>query len=146
MSGMKSYRDLDAWKLSMTVVETTYSVTRAFPDYERYGLTAQLRRCSVSIPSNIAEGQARGLVRVGLHFVRFAIGSSAELSTQIELARRLQYVTPEATRDLDSQLERVQQMLYGMQREHLRRIATAGVSVLLLVLASRFLSPLVLGS
>lgn len=141
MSGMKNYRDLDAWKLSMTLVETTYRLTRSFPDSERYGLTAQMQRCSVSIPSNIAEGQARGLVRVGLHFVRVAIGSSAELSTQVEVARRLKYVTSAATDDLDSQLERVQQMLYGMQREHLRLLASAGgavVAVLLLLRAAGF--------
>jgi len=131
MSGMKNYRELDAWKLSMTLVETTYRLTRSFPASERYGLAAQMQRCSVSIPSNIAEGQARGLVRVGLHFVRIAIGSSAELGTQVEIARRLQYVSPGATDDLDSQLERVQQMLYGMQREHLRRIGTTGATVVL---------------
>ena len=124
---MKNYRELDAWKLSMTLVETTYRLTRSFPDTERYGLTAQMQRCSVSIPSNIAEGQARGMVRVGLHFVRIAIGSAAELGTQVEVARRLKYVTPSATSELDTQLERVQQMLYGMQREHLRRLGTAGV-------------------
>ena len=70
MSGMKSYRELDTWKLAMTLVEATYTLTGLFPDTERYGLIAQMRRCAVSIPSNIAEGQARGMVRVGLHFVR----------------------------------------------------------------------------
>jgi four helix bundle protein len=144
MSGLKNYRDLDAWKLSMTLVETTYTLTQSFPDSERYGLTAQMRRCSVSIPSNIAEGQARGLVRVGLHFIRLAIGSSAELSTQAELARRLKYVTASATCDLDSQLERVQQMLYGMLREHQRRLKALGATVvplfLLLLQAACFLA------
>ncbi len=128
MSGMKTYRELDTWKLAMTLVETTYTLTGLFPDAERYGLIAQMRRCAVSIPSNIAEGQARGMVRVGLHFVRVAIGSSAELSTQVEVARRLNFVSPAATRDIEAQLERVQQMLYGMQREHLRRIRTAGAA------------------
>jgi four helix bundle protein len=128
MSGMKSYRELDTWKLAMTLVETTYTLTGLFPDTERYGLIAQMRRCAVSIPSNIAEGQARGMVRVGLHFVRVAIGSSAELSTQVEVARRLNFVSAAATRDIESQLERIQQLLYGMQREHLRGIGTAGTA------------------
>ena len=143
---MKTYREFDVWKLSMTLVETTYQITRMFPDSERYGLAAQMQRCSVSIPSTIAEGQASGLVRVGLHFVRIAIGSSAELSTQLEVARRLRHVKVEATQELDSQLERVQQMLSGMQREHLRRLLTASASVLVLAFVSRFLLSLVLGN
>src|SRR5215211_5460892 len=59
MSGMKNYRELDAWKLAMTMVETTYQVTQALPEQERYGLISQMHKCAVSIPSNIAEGQAR---------------------------------------------------------------------------------------
>ena len=105
-----------------------------------------MQRCSVSIPSNIAEGQARGTVRVGLHFIRVSIGSAAELSTQVEVARRLQYVSESATRDLEAQLERVTQMLYGMQREHKRRIGVIGASILLFALASRVLARLALGN
>jgi four helix bundle protein len=125
----KTYRDLDAWKLAMTLVETTYAVSRLLPDSERFNLIAQMQRSATSIPSNIAEGQGRGTVRFGLWFLRVAIGSSAELDTQVELARRLKFVTSEATRELDSQLERVRQMLYGMRREHERRLATAGAMV-----------------
>src|SRR5436190_946646 len=79
-------------------------------------------RRAVSIPSNIAEGQGRGTVRFGLHFIRIALGSSAELGTQAEVARRLRYVTAETTKDFDLQLDRVRQLLHGMRREHLRRI------------------------
>ena len=66
MGGMKSDKELDSWQLAMTLVETTYRVTELLPDGERYGLVSQMRRCAVSLPSNIAEGQARGTARFGL--------------------------------------------------------------------------------
>ena len=143
MSDLKTYRDLDAWKLAMTLVETTYALTRSLPDSERFNLISQMQKSATSIPSNIAEGQGRGTARFGLWFLRVAIGSAAELDTQVELARRHHYVTAEATRELDSQLERVRQMMYGMRREHERRIAAIGaaaVSVLLLLRSSGFLA------
>ena len=133
----KTYRDLDAWKLAMTLVETTYALTRSLPVSERFNLIAQMQKSATSIPSNIAEGQGRGTVRFGLWFLRVAIGSAAELDTQVELARRLQYVTSEATRELDSQLERVRQMLYGMRRGHERRLAAVGATVISLFLLLR---------
>src|SRR5215471_2745749 len=114
----KTYRDLDAWKLAMTLVETTYALTKLLPDSERYNLISQMQKSSTSIPSNIAEGQARGTVRFGLWFLRVATGSAAEL---------------------DSQLERVRRMLYGLRREHERRLAAAGaaiISVFMLLRAS----------
>lgn len=129
MSGMRNYRDLDAWQLAMTLVETTYALTRSLPPSERFNLISQMQKSATSIPSNIAEGQGRGTAKFGLFFIRVAIGSSAELDTQVELARRLKYVTADATRELDEQLDRVRQMLYGMQREHLRRVGTAGVAI-----------------
>lgn len=137
MTVLRNYRDLDAWQTAMTLVETTYRLTRLLPDSERYGLISQMQRSAVSIPSNIAEGQSRGTVRFGLHFIRVALGSSAELGTQAEVARRLRYVSAEKTDDFDRQLERVRQMLYGMRREHLRRLATGGATVLSILLALR---------
>jgi four helix bundle protein len=137
----KTYRDLDAWQLAMTLVETTYTLTRSFPESERFNLIFQMQKSATSIPSNIAEGQARGTPRFGLWFLRVAIGSAAELDTQVELARRHKYVTAETTRELDSQLERVRQLLYGMRREHERRLAAVGatvVSVFFLLRSSGF--------
>jgi len=133
----KTYRDLDAWKLAMTLVETTYALTKLLPDSERYNLISQMQKSATSIPSNIAEGQARGTVGFGLWFLRVATGSSAELDTQVELARRLKYVTLETTRELDAQLERVRQMLYGMRREHQRRLAATGAVVVSVFLLRR---------
>jgi four helix bundle protein len=137
MSGMKNYKELDAWKLAMTLADSTYELTDKFPDRERYGLTAQLRKSAVSVPSNIAEGQARGTARFGLYFIRVALGSVAELDTQIELARRRKYVTADATGAFDGQLERVRQMLYGMRREHQRRLGALGATVVFIVLLLR---------
>lgn len=129
MSELRTYRDLDAWKVAMNLVETAYRLTKLLPDTERYGLSSQMQRSAVSIPSNIAEGQARGTARFGLYFLRIAIGSAAELATQVELACRLKFLTPQATSDLESQLDRVRQLLYGMRREHERRLGVAGAAV-----------------
>jgi four helix bundle protein len=126
----KNYRDLDVWHVAMDLTETTYRLTETFPDHERYGLIAQMRRCSVSIPSNVAEGQARGTARFGLYFIRVALGSVGELDTQVEIARRLKFASVETTRELDAQLDRVRSMLHGMRREHERRLVTAGAAVL----------------
>jgi four helix bundle protein len=137
MSGMKNYKELDAWRLAMTLVEATYRVSDSLPEKERYGLTSQMRRCAVSIPSNIAEGQSRGTTRFGLHFIRVAIGSICELDTQIELTRRLKFVSTDATRELDLQLGRVRQMLYGMRREHERRLLAVGTTIVSIFLILR---------
>ncbi|HXG87619.1 MAG TPA: four helix bundle protein [Vicinamibacterales bacterium] len=83
-----SFRDLVVWQRAMVLVERIYELTECFPRHEQYGLTTQLRRAAVSIPSNIAEGQAR---RTGyfLNHLNMASGSEAELQTQLELAARL---------------------------------------------------------
>jgi len=88
---VKSYRDLEVWQLGLDLVETIYRYTAEFPRSETYGLTAQMRSAAVSIPSNIAEGQARSSSKEFLHFLSIALGSLAELETQIELATRLGY-------------------------------------------------------
>ena len=93
---VKSYRDLEVWRLGLDLVETIYRCTAEFPKSETYGLSAQMRRAAVSIPSNIAEGQARSSSKEFLHFLSIALGSLAELETQIELANRLGYMEAEA--------------------------------------------------
>ena len=88
---VKSYRDLDVWRLGMDLAEAVYQCTSSFPKHELFGLTAQMRRAAVSIPSNIAEGRARSSTKELLHFLAIARGSLAELETQFELALRLGY-------------------------------------------------------
>ena len=84
---IQSFRDLEVWRKSMDLVVRVYATTGKFPREEIYGLTSQIRRCAVSIPSN-AEGKAIGGQRYRRH-VKFALGSNAELQTQIELAHSL---------------------------------------------------------
>lgn len=131
MGKVVSYRDLDAWKVGMIVVEQTYALSALLPSAERYGLCAQMRRASVSIPSNIAEGQSRGTARNCLHFVRIALGSSAELDTQLELARRLRFVSDESAQELQASIVRTRQLLYGLRREQRRRLLLPAGSLLL---------------
>ncbi len=88
---IKSYRDLIAWQKSMNLVQLAYEQSANLPQRERFGLTAQLRRCAVSIPSNIAEGWGRGSTRDYVRFLRTARGSLFEFLTQVELCVRLNY-------------------------------------------------------
>src|SRR5882762_292182 len=88
----RSYRDLVAWQKAMKFVTAIYEVTQRFPSEERYGLTNQLRRASVSVPSNIAEGQARFSQKEFHHFLSQARGSLVEIETQLLIARNLKYL------------------------------------------------------
>ena len=100
--GGRNYQDLLAWQKAMELVEIVYRCTRRLPKEEMYGLTNQLRRSAVSIPSNIAEGQGRGSIKEFLHFLAIAHGSLREFETQLMIAARLRYVTSD---DLSRALE-----------------------------------------
>jgi four helix bundle protein len=111
-----TYRDLVVWKLGMELAERCYKATADFPKSELYGLTGQLRRASVSIPSNLAEGHARRSTKAYLNHVSIAIGSQAEFATCIELAARLGFLT-QADRDrIVSVSDSVGRLLYGLHR------------------------------
>jgi len=88
---INTYKDLIVWQKSMDLVVEIYSLTKSFPRTEIYGLTSQMRRCAVSIPSNIAEGRRRGTRKDYRHFLTIAYGSGAELETQIEITKRLPF-------------------------------------------------------
>ena len=90
-----NHKDLDVWKRSMDLVEEIYKITAEFPSSEIYGLTNQLRRAAVSIPSNIAEGASRKGDKELLYFINVAIGSIAEIETQLIIAIRLKYINEE---------------------------------------------------
>ena len=94
MNRVQSYRDLRVWQVSMDLVELIYEQTAALPDEERYGLSSQMRRAAVSIPSNIAEGHARTSSKEFLHYLSIAQASLAELETQLEIAVRLNDLLP----------------------------------------------------
>ena len=86
------HKDLKAWQESMDLVVTIYKVTSKFPDEEKFGLITQLRRASVSVPSNIAEGSARKSNKEYIQFLYLALGSLAELDTQLEIAYKLEFI------------------------------------------------------
>jgi four helix bundle protein len=88
---VNSYQDLNVWKEGMRLTLSVYDLTSRFPDHERFGLVSQIRRCSVSIPSNIAEGHARLSTREYVRHLSIALGSLAELETQLHLAKALNY-------------------------------------------------------
>lgn len=92
---MQDYRNLKVWQQAMSLVEDVYQLTASLPTKESFGLQSQARRSSVSIPSNIAEGSARSSDAEFSRFVRIALGSLAELQTQIELLVRLNFVQPD---------------------------------------------------
>ncbi len=89
---MYSYRDLDVYKISMDLVLDVYTETQKFPPNEMYGLTSQMRRCAVSIPSNIAEGSGRHSTKEFIHFLYVSNASLSELETQLEISQRLGYL------------------------------------------------------
>ena len=110
------YRDLDAWKLAMDLVERCYRTTASFPREELYSLTNQLRRAAVSIPSNVAEGYCRRKMKVYANHVSIALGSHGELETCIELASRLGFLSPKDRPDLQDRCDEVGRLLSGLYR------------------------------
>ena len=92
MSSVKSYKELIVWQKSMKLVTMIYEISKTFPDDERFGLISQMRRCSVSIPSNIAEGWGRLSRKNYIQFLRISRGSLYELETQILITKQLNYI------------------------------------------------------
>jgi len=107
-----SYRDLNVWQNAMDLVEDVYKITANFPKEEKYGLISQIRRCSVSIPSNISEGFMRKSTKEYIQFIYISLGSLGELDTQMEIAVRLKFM--ESKRDLNKKLLLIRKQLYGM--------------------------------
>jgi four helix bundle protein len=112
----KPHKNLDVWKLSMELVEFVYRVTSRFPNSEIYGLTSQIRRCSVSIPSNIAEGAARQTDKELINFLHIAQGSLSELDTQLDISLRLGYLSTDVRGQIDESLVRIDKMLTAFIR------------------------------
>lgn len=108
---MKSYKELTVWQKSIQLCEEIYKVTENFPKSELYGLTSQIRRCVVGVPSNIAEGQRRDHIAEYIQFLRVAFGSGAELETQLYIASRIVYISQEDFNKLNNLLEEIMKML-----------------------------------
>ena len=103
-----------AWQKAINLVVETYAVTERFPKHELYGLTSQIRRAAVSVPSNIAEGQAHYSKPEFRHFLQHARGSLAELETQVLIAERLKYMDSETSHRLDRMAEEVGRIINGL--------------------------------
>ena len=111
-----SYRDLTAWQLAMDLVEQVYRLTERFPDQERFGLTAQMRRAAVSIPSNLAEGQGRRSAGAFTNPVLIARGSLLEVETQALIAARLGYLEHGVMQGFLARSEELSKVLHGLAR------------------------------
>ena len=111
---MKNHYDLDVWKKSIELVKDIYEISKFFPKEEIYGLTSQIRRAAVSIPSNIAEGASRQSNKEFIQFLYIALGSSSEVETQIIIAKELSFV-----KDIESilkQIKEIKKMINGLLR------------------------------
>lgn len=109
-----NYRNLKIWKLGLEITNDISDILLNFPKHERYDLSSQLSRCSVSMPSNIAEGSSR-TDKSFSHFLDIALGSSFELGTQLLVAKHRQYINNEILKTIEDKIEEFQRMTMGFQ-------------------------------
>ena len=114
MSKSRSFRDLDVWKLSIEFVKNIYKITNKFPNSEIYGLTSQLRRSAISIPSNIAEGQGRNSTKEFRQFLAVSLGSQAEVETQLIIAKEISYLVDEELSQFVIDLDIIRKMIKSL--------------------------------
>lgn len=115
-----THKDLDVYKLSLDFVTDIYKLSDSFPISERFGLTPQIRRAAVSIPSNIAEGSGRNSTKEFIRFLNFSTGSLAEVETQLEIAERLGYVSD--LLELKQKVTSIQKMLFRLKESLGKRL------------------------
>src|SRR6266496_168217 len=119
---INSFRDLRVWQSGMELVTQIYRLTQSFPREEQYGLTSQMRRAAVSVPSNIAEGHARESSKEYLNHLSIVQGSLAELQTQIEIAARLDFVAAEAARQTLELSAALSRQIFALRNAIARKI------------------------
>ncbi len=108
-----NFRELKIWQKSIELTKLVYQILNEFPADEKYGLKSQIRRCAISIPSNIAEGSGRVGDKEFQHFLSIANGSAFELETQLYLAKEFNYITEENYLNITKLLTEVEKMIYG---------------------------------
>lgn len=113
---MRNFRDLDVWKCSVNLVKKIYIITGTFPNEEKFGLVSQINRCSVSIPSNIAEGCSRSSQKDFSRFLQISLGSSFELETQIEIAKEIGFINEELYLDVILELNSIQKRIQSLKK------------------------------
>ena len=109
-----THKDLDVYKLSLDLVEDIYKLTKCFPAPENFGLTSQLRRAAVSLPSNIAEWASRASIKDFIRFLNISSGSLAEIETQLVIAERIGYIT--FKEDLKNNITTIRKMIYRLKQ------------------------------
>ena len=118
---INSFRDLRVWQAGTDLVEIVYQLSESFPAKETYGLSSQMRRCAVSIPSNIAEGHTREHSKEYLHHISMAQASLAEIQTQLEIAGRLKYLSEEQVAGSPEQAMSLSRQLYALRNALAKR-------------------------
>jgi four helix bundle protein len=118
----RAHKNLDAWKEGVALATYVYKITEDFPKSEVYGLTSQMRRASISVPSNIAEGAARFSQREFAQFLNIAGGSLSELDTQMEIALNLSYISEVQKQEIDSKIDSLTAKLAGLINSVRRRV------------------------
>src|SRR5437660_6833823 len=113
----QSYKDLNVWQKGIELAKLTYMLTAKFPVEEKFGLVSQMRRAAVSIPSNIAEGQARHTTGEFIQFISHAEGSVAELETQLILSIELGFAIADSAKPAFTLLDEIRRMLNGLRRQ-----------------------------
>lgn len=114
---ISSYRDLPVWQKAVAFVTQIYEASRRFPDDERFGLTSQIRRCSISIPSNIAEGYGRHATNDYIRFLRISVGSVFEVQTQLLIAKNLGSIEETDYVELEQTTHEIERMLTRLIRK-----------------------------
>ena len=121
---METHKDLRVWQQSIEMVTSIYLMTQSFPKEEMFGLVSQLRRASVSVPSNIAEGYARGTDKEKLHFLRMSSGSMSEVETQLLLSLNLGYIDQEKYNELSGTVTSVWKQLNSLISSIKKKVAS----------------------
>lgn len=113
---MKNFKNLKVWQIGIELVVNIYKSTDVFPKEEIYGLTSQIKRSAISVPSNIVEGSGRGTKKEFNHFLDIALGSTFELETQLIIANKLNFLSDQNFEKLNVQLDEEQKMIIGLQK------------------------------
>jgi len=113
---IKSYKDLKVWQVAIDMVVDIYKLTGKFPRNESFGLASQIQRATVSIPSNIAEGHARGTSREFHHYLSITLGSTAELETQLIIASKLGYLEQTTANEMLERIDKLGKMIRALQK------------------------------
>lgn len=112
-----NFRDLKVWQLSIDIVVDIYNITSKFPNEEKFGLISQIRRCAVSIPSNVAEGSGRGSNKDFARFLGIALASSYELETQLIISSKLEIISMNSLNFISEKLQEIQKIIFSLQRK-----------------------------